>query len=138
MAFWRIAALMILVAFSGITMAESDAEEEAGAGPEYSYLAMTPPFVVTIGDTAKIAYLKAEVSLRVKSAQLALVELHMPALRHELVMLLSAKLPDELEGAATRELIRQQALAAVRSVLEPDGEAEAIRDLLFTNFIVQR
>ena len=134
----RIALLLSLTLMSGLVMASSEEDEgSASATTTVSYLPMTPPFVVTVGE-GKISYLKAEISLRVSDAALALVELHMPALRHELVMLMSSKSLDELDGAATRELIRQQALAACRSVLQEDGQSDGIKDLLFTNFIVQR
>ena len=102
------------------------------------YVDMTPPFVVSIGHSGRIGYLKAGVSLRVEEKAATAVELHMPALRHELVLLLSRQQAAALEQVEGRERLRNEALESVRRVLSENANAEGIEDLLFTSFIVQR
>ena len=77
-------------------------------------------------------------SLRVQSAALDLVELHMPALRHELIMLLSRQNQQALQDAPAREALRLEALESMRKVIKDADGAEGITDLLFTSFLVTR
>ncbi len=112
----------------------SSAEEPADAARDFEYIEMSPAFVVNIGSTGRIVFLKAEVSLRVGKRTAPLVQHHMPALRHELIMLFSRQDPDSLESPEQRETLRLEALDGVRHVLDDDG----VQDLLFTSFITQR
>lgn len=137
-------------------VAQAKSEE---AAPEdtlgFRYIEMTPAFVVNFATSGRLGYLKTDVSLRVASATVPAVEHHMPALRHELIMLLSRQTPETLASVEQREAMRLEALAAVRRVLvdasgQPPAAAGAkragggkpaeqpVQDLLFTSFIVQR
>jgi flagellar FliL protein len=79
----------------------------------------------------------------VSSSATGELEHHMPALRHTLIMLLSAQSPEALAEPAGREPLRKAALEAVRKVVADAGvagtaEEPAVQDLLFTSFLVQR
>jgi flagellar FliL protein len=131
-------------------MAQAKSAEKAEEGrPGFAYIEMTPAFVVNFGTTGRIGYLKTDVSLRVSSAAAATVEQHMPALRHELIMLLSSQGAEALEAPEQREALRHAALEAVRKVIavatgNPPAAGDAtpaetgVQDLLFTSFILQR
>jgi len=135
-----VAALFLAVA-AGASMA-SEKAAESGGEPEraFDYLALTPAFVVNYGTSGKVGFLKADVSLRVATAAKAAVELHMPAIRHELIMLLSAQDEESLASAPAHEDLRLTALESVRRLLEEAAgtRPEEIQDLLFTSFITQR
>jgi len=62
----------------------------------------------------------------------------MPALRHELVMLISRQTPEAVGTVEGKELMRQEALEAVRNVLVAEDGDQKIADLLFNSFVVQR
>jgi flagellar FliL protein len=67
----------------------------------------------------------------------------MPALRHELIMLLSGQSAEALAAPEQREALRLAALEAVRRVIATAaGDAapaqSGVTDLLFTSFILQR
>ena len=119
----------------------SDPDEAAPAAPRLVYYEMRPTFITNFGpvDTPRLMYLKADVSLRVPSGsgQLA-ADTHLPALRNELVLLLSRLDEDAVVTSEGREDVRLEAKAALNRVLEREEGEALIEDLLFTNFIVQR
>jgi len=130
----RRACLTLLCLLPLLAQAKSAEKTEEGeqAGPA--------AFVVNFGTSGRIGYLKTDVSLRVSAAAVDAVELHMPALRHELIMLLSNQSAESLAAPAEREALRLAALEAVRRVIAAAaGDAQAgVQDLLFTSFILQR
>jgi len=63
---------------------------------------------------------------------------HLPALRNALVLLLSRQDEATVSTGGGRELIRTEALAELRTILEIEEGEPCIDDLMFTNFIVQR
>lgn len=138
----RRACLMLLCLLPLLAQAKS-AEKAGEAGPGVEYIEMQPAFVVNFGTTGRIGYLKTDVSLRVSAQAAGAVELHMPALRHELIMLLSGQSAEALASPEQREALRLAALQAVRRVIAAAagdaGAAESgVKDLLFTSFILQR
>jgi flagellar FliL protein len=106
----------------------------------YEYVELKPSIVVNLGSTGRVAFLKADVSLRVASPARTAVEENMPAIRHELIMLLSRQDEAAVSGAETREALRLSALAAVREELAGLSGIEPgqVQDLLFTSFMTQR
>lgn len=141
----RRACLMLLCLLPLMAQAKSaeKAEEGEEGGPDFEYIEMQPAFVVNFGTSGRIGYLKTEVSLRVGAEAVAAVELHMPALRHELIMLLSGQSAEALAAPEQREALRLAALEAVRRVIAAAaGDAvpaqSGVKDLLFTSFILQR
>lgn len=144
----RRACLTLLCLLPLLTQAKS-AEKAQPDTPGFEYIEMMPAFVVNFGTTGRIGYLKAEVSLRVSAQAADAVDLHMPALRHELIMLLSSQSAEALTSPQQREALRLAALEAVRKVVAAaagsppaDGDAKlpetGVQDLLFTSFILQR
>lgn len=122
-------------------LASASAEKKEDANPRgFEYVALEPPFVVNFGTEGRVAYLKADVSLRVATPAAEAVTVHMPAIRHELIMLFSRQTPEALAGAETREALRAEALEAVRALLVEAGgiKADQVQDLLFTSFLTQR
>ncbi len=138
----------------------SSAGEEPGPARDFEYIEMLPAFVVNIGSSGRIAFLKTEVSLRASAQAAPLVRHHMPALRHEMIMLLGRESTESLASSERREALRTEALQTLRQVLAdagpapgagdedaddeghaPPGEGhaeDAIQDLMFTSFITQR
>jgi len=128
---------MMLCGWLLLSLTGSPALAQDDATPQWAYMDLAPPFVVSIGTGPQVDYLKTEVTLRVRAESQEQIQHHMPALRHALIMLLSRQPPATLISSGDHEVLRQQALAAVRAVLEPEGEADTIRDLLFTGFVSQ-
>ena len=133
--------LMISLPVSAQEEDEAVAEEEgAPAVAKSMYFDLKPDFVVNYGGVGKLRYLKASVSLRVSGGTEGPgnVRHHMPHIRHALVMCLSNASEENLASMTGRELLRQNALQAVRDVLLREEGVQHIDDLLFSAFIVQR
>lgn len=130
-----IAALLALSAATGV-QASGDSKETA-TGPQY--VELKPSFIANFGGPGPIRFVKADLAVRVDGGEaVAKVEHHAPQLRHHLVMLLSRQTDESLATPAGKETLRQEALAAIREVLEKEEGAPMVEDLLFTSLIVQR
>ena len=112
--------------------------EESSA--EVRYVELQPTFITNFGEpgTGRPKYLKTEVSVRVGSlAGETAARYHLPALRNSLVLLLSRQDEAAVSSSSGREVLRVEALAEIRSILEAEEGEAFVEDLMFTNFIVQ-
>jgi flagellar FliL protein len=62
---------------------------------------------------------------------------HMPAIRDSLIVLLSGRDLDQVSDVQEREKLRQEAKEEIRRVLERFHAGEGLKDLFFTDFMVQ-
>jgi len=93
---------------------EGAKESEAEAGVKY--LEMTPKFTVNLAEPKK--FLLINVQLLVEgAATIAAVKKHMPALRHELIMLYSGRPSEGLQTMEQREALRQETTDTIRKTL---------------------
>lgn len=87
-----------------------------------NYLPIKPPIVVNYGgpgNSGKVKYIKAEISLRVEDAHAAAeVSHHMPLIRDTLIMLLSSVTDQQLSSGEGKDEIRTEALEKVNEAIE--------------------
>jgi flagellar FliL protein len=128
------------------TAEEGAKESEAEAGVKY--IEMTPKFTVNLAEPKK--YLLVNVQLLVEGAgTIEAVKKHMPALRHELIMLYSGRPSDSLQTMEQREALRQETTKIISETLEKmdDGNGhsknkdkaahgEGFKEAYFTEFLV--
>lgn len=130
--------VMLAVLLPSVSYAEEDGEPTF----KTQYIEMKPSFVTNYGGPAKkkLKYVKADISLRVKTkASAAAVDAHMPYLRNEVVFLLSGQSEKAMSNVIAQEEVRKSALEAINKILaEEAGDDIRVDDLLFTNFVVQR
>ncbi|WP_163830899.1 flagellar basal body-associated FliL family protein [Spartinivicinus ruber] len=128
----------ILLTSLWLTSQPCFAEEEEKAPVEY--IELKPSFVVNYGaPKGRLKYLKADISVRVYGKPaVAKVEQHMPLLRDGLVLLFSRQLEKDINTAAGKENLRQEALKIIQNRLKEEEGKPIIDDLLFTSFVVQR
>lgn len=131
--------LILSLTIPGLSFAEE--EEEAVEGEpekkELAYFLLRPSLVVNIkGRGAKFARIEVQLMTTNKD-RIKEIELHVPALRHELLLLLSEETGKKLKTQEGRENFRQQALAAVQQVIEEQVGENLIDDIFFTSFLVQ-
>ncbi|MEZ5595293.1 MAG: flagellar basal body-associated FliL family protein [Pseudomonadales bacterium] len=107
---------------------------------EVKYVGIQPTLVTNVGvsETGRLSYLKADISLQVKSpsAHGALLS-HMPAVRNLLVLALSRQDQATVSSADGRESLRAEALKELQAFFQKESGSPVVSDLLFTNFIVQ-
>lgn len=128
----RLLLLLCGLIFSGFVSAQEDADK---AQPGIEYLDMSPKFTVNLDVPRK--YLLINVQLMIEGKDnLEKVKKHLPALRHELVMLFSGRNAKELGAMEQREALRQESIEAVRKTLDKYADSDGFRDLFFTEFLV--
>lgn len=126
--------LSVCLLLPGTSVASGGA---TAAGP---YIELKPAFVVNYGGVGKIKYLKAEISLRVDDPKaIEAVNHHMPLIRNALVLLFSRQTDEAMASVEGKETMRQEALAEVNRLLaEETAEPLAIKDVLFSNLVMQK
>lgn len=133
--------LMLMTISTPPLLAQDEAEETAKpAKVPTTYIELRPAFVANYGGLpqGRMRYIKADISLRVEAGGERAVMHHMPAIRDALLMLLSRQTEDTVSTTSGKEMIRLEALDAVREVILAEEDEHKIRDLLFNSFIVQR
>ncbi len=108
------------------------------AAAEATYVKLHPDFLVNLISDGRPRVLMATIEVMTReSGAIEKIRHHFPALRHELLLLLSEQRPAEIETVEGREALRKEALAAVNSVLERETGEALIEGLYFTNFIIE-
>ena len=127
---------LLLLAF-GIAAAQAADEQEPAPGKS-AYISLGDPMVLNLSGKRKLTFLQisADVLVRDSDTEEA-VKIHVPAIRHSLIMLLSEQKAADIKSPAKREEIRQVATANVkRLVTDLSGNGE-IAEVLFSNILVQ-
>ncbi|RMG55457.1 MAG: flagellar basal body protein FliL [Gammaproteobacteria bacterium] len=114
------------------------ADEEQAKGGEPQYVNLSPAFVVNVkrGTGARFLQVKADVLVNSKE-DAKLVELHMPLIRHTMIMTLSDRDGRRIRTIQMREQLRSEAEEAIRKALKEATGKEVIQGLFFTDFVVQ-
>lgn len=141
--------------------AESSKSEESAAVTPAIYYPLKPNFTVNYDVNGRQRFLQAELTLMYRDeAVVKTLELHMPAVRNGLVMLLSSQVFEELQTAEGKEKLRTAALQIVQEIIAKEEAASAekgkekdekkdkektkekksppnIEQVLFTQFVMQ-
>jgi len=123
--------------------ADSKASNSAieARGASY-YLALEPPFIVNFVYKDTLRYLQMTLSVMSHEPKiLEQVTHHMPAIRHRLIMLISNKTFNELNGEDSKEALREEMLLEIRNIIQAEqnkthnpGRVEAV---YFTGYVMQ-
>jgi len=110
----------------------------AESGGSSSYYSIDPPIVVNIYDPNRIKFLQVDTQVKVKdSSVIDDIELHKPAIRHAMLMLISSQNIKDMRSVKGKESLRQQALDTIKKVLKENTGREGVSELYFTGFIIQ-
>ena len=127
--------LSILFATVFLALSASAAEEEQNP-TEIGYYALKPSFVSNLSGGPK--YIRCDIQLMTEQAsEIPKIELHTPALRHDILMLIGGLDGNQLKTREGKEDLRQTALASVRSRLEEMTGKAIVNDLYFTAYYVK-
>jgi flagellar FliL protein len=103
---------------------------------EIGYHALKPSFVSNLTGGPK--YIRCDVQLMTEYAsELPKIELHEPALRHSILMLIAGQDGNQLKTPDGKEAFRKAALAAVQEQLEELTGKPLVEDLYFTSYYVK-
>jgi flagellar FliL protein len=111
------------------------AEDEGGAS-QPAYHELSPSLVANLPSGAK--YIRCDVQLMTLDAsQLPDIQLHAPAIRDRLLMLISEQDGAKLKTADGREQLRKDSLGATRELMRELTGKEMVDEIFFTAFFVQ-
>jgi flagellar FliL protein len=108
-----------------------------GGGEEtgVSYLPLEP---ITVNLEERKHYLKVDVQILMDSKDNAeKVKIHIPAIRHMLIMMLANRKAEEIAAIEERESIRKQASESTEKLLEEWNLDRGFEDVFITDFLIQ-
>ena len=114
------------------------ATEEVTTPATSAYVSLGDPLVLNLSGTGRLTFLQisADVLISDSDAQ-ETIEIHVPAIRHSLIMLLSEQKASDIKSPHKREEIRQQATARVRSLIADLSGNDNVGAILFSSILVQ-
>jgi flagellar protein FliL len=127
---------LLLLIFTLPLMA-ADEPEKVELTP--GYVSMGEAMVLNLAtDSPRLTFvqLKADVLVRDENS-IDSVKLHMPALRHQVILMLSEQDAAKMKSPVEREKLRKQISDKVRSVYKELTGKDDIEEVLFSNFLVQ-
>jgi flagellar FliL protein len=113
-------------------------EATTGIGGNPIYVSMLPHFIVNLATEKpnRFLQLKAQVLVADKDTETAL-KLHMPAVRHEMIMMLSQLRPEDINSVEQKEQLIEKSLEVVRNTLEKYEAAANVEGFFVTNLVLQ-
>lgn len=104
---------------------------------EIGYVELKPSFISNLKKGGP-KYIRADIQLMTEYASLIPeIELHMPAIRHEILMLIAGEDGNKLKTREGKEELRTKALEAVRATLKANTKKTLVTDLFFTAYYVK-
>lgn len=133
------ATLIILLIAGPAWCAEDEEAEEEVEKTESVYISLGSPLVLNLSSKrSRNTYLQLTADVLVKDANSeALIKMHIPAMRHQLIVLLSEQPAKDMKSSARREEIRKIASTKIQQVVAELAGNEDISDVLFSSFLVQ-
>ena len=112
------------------------ADDEEDPAVEIGYYALKPSIVSNLTGGPK--YIRCDVQLMTEHAsEIPKIELHSPALRHHILMLIAGQDGNQLLSRDGKENLRKAALDAVQSELKQMTGKTIVKDLYFTAYYVK-
>ena len=103
-----------------------------------SYISLGKPMVLNLSGGKRLTFLQISADVLVSDSDAQeLIEMHIPAMRHSLIMLLSEKPANDIKSPARREEIRQQAATQIKQLIADLSGSEDVADVLFSSILVQ-
>lgn len=122
---------------------EAAAASHDGHGPaptkgESFYLPIDPPFIVNFTHLGALRYLQISLEIMYPDrASLDLVDMHMPAIRNALILLLSDQPYEKLSTLEGKQKLRGEMVAAVNEIIFPETVNGNPGEIFITNFVMQ-
>ncbi len=135
----RLIAIIPLLFAAGLLHAAHGTAVAAEQGGD-AYLALDP-FVVNLTDGRRVRFMQVKMQVMADPKVQQALEAHMPAVRDQLIMLFAHQDAATLRNPDGREALRQEALAAVQTVVsqvtKSTGDPATVHAVYFTDFVIQ-
>lgn len=108
-------------------------------GKSLTYISLGDAMVLNLqSNNGRLTFLQIKADVLIKdSSSEELIKAHIPAIRHQLIVLLSEKPASDMKSSVKREEIRSVATARVRELMIELGSDDDISDVLFSSVLVQ-
>ena len=123
-----------------VEMADEDgmAEGEMMEEEMSIYHELHPAFVANFSGKSKKKYMQVYiVAMAREDAVIEDLKMHMPAIRNDVLMTLSATTSEEIETVDGKEALRQKVLTKIKETMQMKTGKEGIEDIYFTKFVAQ-
>jgi len=106
--------------------------------PPKLYFKLEPSLVVNVdeGDVVRFLQVDAQIQFTDPLAQ-GIIEKHLPAIRHALVMLLSGQSVTDIKTSQGKEKLRESTLKQLQLVMKETTGEPVIDAVYFTGFVIQ-
>jgi flagellar FliL protein len=130
-------ALLVLIATPLQAEDEKEQEEsEAAVAVTTSYYQVRPSLIANLASGGK--YVRCDVQLMTNDDLfLEALQLHGPAIRHALLLLLSEQDGTKIKTQSGKEALRQKALTTIGKLMQELSGKNELKALFFTTFLVQ-
>jgi flagellar FliL protein len=129
-----LSAMILLMVFARANAADDEAEASATS----AYISLGDPMVLNLSGSRRLTFLQLSADVLVSdSGAEETIKIHVPAIRHSLIMLLSEQKAGDIKSPARREEIRQQATSQVQALIADLSGSEAVSEILFSSILVQ-
>jgi flagellar FliL protein len=126
--------LVLLLSFLFLPSWANANESGSGEGG-MEYLEITPKITVNLAEPRH--YLLVNVQLLTDGAEaIEKIKKHMPAVKHELIMLFSGRPSDSIQTMEQREALRKETVAVMQKTLDKYEKNSGFRDAFFSEFLI--
>ncbi|NOX09890.1 MAG: hypothetical protein GXP22_10485 [Gammaproteobacteria bacterium] len=102
------------------------------------YFSLKPAFVVNFGETSSVRFLQLTIQVSTRQPDsIELMKEHMPAIRNNILLLLSDQVPAVLNSRAGKLELRKNVLKEIRQVLKEQTGESYVENVYFTSFVMQ-
>lgn len=124
--------------FSGALEEKQDKEKPLAEIQPTLYLKLEPEFIVNFTGEQEVNYIQLEIQLMARDQYyIDQATQNMPAIRHQILLLLSAQQYAELRTSEGKEKLRADILSKVQEILGTNPKVPGIEAVYFTMFIMQ-
>jgi len=130
-------AIIVFVISLGACIRDAD-DEEGELDNEELYISMSPHFTTNLSGSKghHLLQLKANVGV-IGHATKKLVKLHMPAIRHELIMHFTSLKVASLKGSKNRAALAKKAQEIIQAVIAKYDEEAMVDSFLIQSILVE-
>lgn len=144
---WVVIGLLMLLLLGGaggagwyFFMAQGDEAADTKEPPKakLEYISIEPIFTVNLADKPSLRFLQLQMDVASRNPEtVEAITRHMPAIRHNLLMLFGSKTHDDLRSREGKQLLQQEALDEIVATLATHEAPAEVESVLFTSFVMQ-
>jgi flagellar FliL protein len=130
-------ALMTLLLAGQVGGQAWSATDEENTGSVY--ISLGEPLVLNLSSPrSRNTYLQLSADVLIMDSESeATIKTHIPAMRHQLILLLSEQPEKDMKSPSKREEVRKTATAKIQALVAELSNNKDIGDVLFSDFLVQ-